>query len=254
MTALLKNPDEKTDILGMLVILNPRCPFYETSFGGNGSGITALDVSGSLAGLPADIQRYAFLLGEGLKLERPVATDTTTKTYETRHNEDGKPYTVAIVEECKDAKKPEPHEFHIRSGDFYRVRNSLRRIVEREMIKSKVTPKTATLPQMAQHIAEGALKQRLIAKGHCSACDGRGWRIKIGAEVGTCDKCKGDGQARYSLEEKIDLAGLDISKQNFSKTWRRFDFFAVSELHIWDERIRDRLKFLRERLDHWVTI
>ena len=229
MSALLKSADDVQDILGLLVLINPRCPHYEASFGGKNSGLTGLDVSASLAGLPQHVQRYAFLLGEGLKTESVY--EFSYQTYESGR-------TKTKNEVLDENTKLIAHT--VKSGDFYRVKNVLRRLVENELIASKVTPKTATIPQIADGLAGCALFQKVKAKGHCGTCDGKGWNLFDRAPK-KCDVCDGKGQSHYSLTERAKLAGMKITAMGYSKTWERFEHWGLSELCNWENDIRDKL-------------
>ncbi len=229
MSALLKSADEVQDILGLLVLINPRCPHYDASFGGKNSGLTGLDVSASLAGLPQHVQRYAFLLGEGLKTESVYEFN-----YQTHESARTKTKNEVITENSKLVGTV------IKSGDFYRVKNVLRRLVENELIASKITPKTATIPQIANGLAGCALFQKVKAKGHCGTCSGEGWNI-FDHIPKKCDACDGSGQSHYTIDERAKLAGMKITKKGYSKTWERFENWASSELCNWENDIRDKL-------------
>jgi len=229
MSALLKSADDVKDILGLLVLINPRCPHYEASFGGKNSGLTGLDVSASLAGLPLHVQRYAFLLGEGLKTE---------SIYEFNYQTHESGRTKTKNEVINENTKLVAHT--VKSGDFYRVRNVLRGLIENQMVTSKVTPKTATIPQIANGLAGCALFQKVKAKGHCSICDGKGWNL-FDHKPSKCDACDGKGQSHYTLAERAKLAGLAIAKNNYQKTWEQFEQWGLSELCNWENDIRDKL-------------
>ncbi len=250
MSVLIKSADDTKDILGLLVLINPRCPQYETSFGGKNSGITGLDVSGSLAGLPEHVQRYAFLLGEGLKVESYYQFSYPEKPEKQLQTVTSGKNVGAIYMKTPEVTKPKAESLKentqllgtkIKSGDFYRVRNALRRLVEKELIESKVTPKTATIPQIAQGLAGCALFQKVKAKGHCKQCIGQGWTKPLGYVPALCSVCLGSGQAGYTLEERAKLSGMTITKVGYQKTWESFERWAVSELCDWENEIRNKL-------------
>lgn len=131
----------------------------------------------------------------------------------------------------------------LRPADTRRVGNQLKTLVMGEMMQSKVAPKVATLPAMAEGVARCALVQRLKAKGNCAKCEGRGW-VRADVHKLQCDKCEGSGRAVYTLKDCVELMGVGITVQSYQQTWQRFADFGLSELYTWDNLIRDKLRGL----------
>lgn len=131
----------------------------------------------------------------------------------------------------------------LRPADTKRVGNALKTKVRDDLVKSKTTPKTATLDKIADGIARCALVQRLKAKGECTACHGAG-KLRADVRMVTCGKCDGSGRAVYTLKERVELLGVAMSTVNYLKTWQVFEGMAISYIYEWDEVIRGNLKVL----------
>jgi len=131
----------------------------------------------------------------------------------------------------------------LRPADTKRVGNALKVKVRDDLVKSKATPKTATLDKIADGIARCALVQRLKAKGECTACHGVG-KLRADVRMVTCGKCDGSGRAVYTLKERVELLGVAMSTVNYLKTWQVFEDMAISYIYEWDEVIRGNLKVL----------
>ena len=131
----------------------------------------------------------------------------------------------------------------LRPADTKRVGNALKTKVRDDLVKSKTTPKTATLDKIADGIARCALVQRLKAKGECTACHGAG-KLRADVRMVTCGKCDGSGRAVYTLKERVELLGVAMSTVNYLKTWQVFEGMAISYIYEWDEMIRGNLKVL----------
>ena len=131
----------------------------------------------------------------------------------------------------------------LRPADTKRVGNALKTKVRDDLVKSKTTPKTATLDKIADGIARCALVQRLKAKGECTACHGAG-KLRADVRMVTCGKCDGSGRAVYTLKERVELLGVAMSTVNYLKTWQVFEGMAISYIYEWDEVIRGKLKVL----------
>lgn len=131
----------------------------------------------------------------------------------------------------------------LRPADTKRVGNKLKGQVLDDLIKSKVVPKTDTIHKIAEGIARCALVQRLKAKGECTACHGAG-KLRADVRMVTCSKCDGTGRAVYTLKERVELLGVQMSTVNYLKTWQAFEDVAISYIYEWDEMIRGKLKVL----------
>jgi hypothetical protein len=129
----------------------------------------------------------------------------------------------------------------LRPADTKRVGNVLKTKVRDDLVKSKTTPKTATLDKIAEGIARCALVQRLKAKGECTMCHGVG-KLRADVRMVTCGKCDGTGRAVYTLKERVEIVGLRISAVAYAKTWVAFEERAMSYVYEWDELIRGNLK------------
>ncbi len=222
------NPDDKSDILGLLSLLN--------SSGSCGSVISGHDVAATLAHLPEHVQNYAFLLAGDLKIESAINVEYCDAEYMVATSKKGSRYTKRVDEGGVVA---ESESVTVISSDFYRVRNMLAAKVGAVMLKDKVTPKTANLEQYAKGIAGSVLYQRLNAKRHCSGCQGRGWQL-VDMQQKKCTSCDGKGQARYTLAERLKLTGLKLARQSYQQTWQKFEEWADSELANWDNQIRGK--------------
>lgn len=131
----------------------------------------------------------------------------------------------------------------LRPADTKRVGNALKTKVRDDLVKSKTTPKTATLDKIADGIARCALVQRLKAKGECTMCHGVG-KLRADVRMVACGKCDGTGRAVYTLKERVELLGVAMSTVNYLKTWQAFEDVAIGYIYEWDEVIRTKLKVL----------
>lgn len=129
----------------------------------------------------------------------------------------------------------------LRPADTKRVGNVLKTKVRDDLVKSKTTPKTATLDKIAEGIARCALVQRLKSKGECTTCRGVG-KVRADTRLVKCGRCGGKGQAVYTLAERVEMVGLRMSVAAYAKTWLAFEELAMSYVYEWDEMIRGKLK------------
>ncbi len=201
---------EKFDVIDMLCLLNDQPPEMGKGRGG-APKFTKEDVAASLVGLPDHVVRYAYLLAGNLHIERvqeiiyPVADD------EFEH-ESGRDAPRRKRKECE---KPIILNTRvlIKDADFFRVRNVVRAFINDVLKTDKKRPKVGELDIMAKGLAQCALKMRLY-RNH------------------------------YTLENEIIMAGFSMAKQSYQSGWQKYRALATSELMLWEDQIRLKLKQL----------
>lgn len=204
-------PAEKFDVIDLLCLLNDQPPEMGEGRGGVPK-FTREDVAASLAGLPDHVTRYAYLLAGNLHIERvqeiiyPVADDEF---------EDDDTEREAPKRKRKEREKPVVLNTRvlIKDADFFRVRNVVRVFINEVLKTDKKRPKVGELDIMAKGLAQCALKMRLY-RNH------------------------------YTLENEIVMAGFSMAKNNYAKTWQVYRVLATSELMLWEDQIRLKLKQL----------
>lgn len=202
--------EEKFDVIDMLALLNDQPPEMGKGRGGRPK-YTKADVLESMVGLPDHIVRYAYLLAGNLHIERvqeiiyPVADDEF-------EDDAGR---EAPKRKRKEREKPVVLNTRvlIKDADFYRVRNVVRVFINEVLKTDKKRPKVGELDMMAKGLAQCALKMRLY-RNH------------------------------YTLENEIVMAGFSMAKNNYAKTWQVYRVLATSELMLWEDQIRLKLKQL----------
>ncbi|MCH4247609.1 MAG: hypothetical protein LKF82_07185 [Acinetobacter populi] len=136
----------------------------------------------------------------------------------------------------------------IKSANFFRVRNQLAFMIHQEMIKNNFKPNNAQgdLSHIAKGIAEVVLRGHLFVKAMCGYCCGLGKLelFKANQHIGQkpCEKCQGTGKRPYTLNEKITIAKLNVTKSGYSERYAKYELLGESIVAQWENEIRGRLK------------
>lgn len=203
-------PEAKFDVIDLLCLLNDQPPEMGKGRGGRPK-YTKADVLEAMVGLPDHIVRYAYLLAGNLHIERvqeiiyPVADDEFEDDAERE----------APKRKRKEREKPVVLNTRvlIKDADFFRVRNVVRVFINEVLKTDKKRPKVGELDIMAKGLAQCALKMRLY-RNH------------------------------YTLENEIVMAGFSMAKQSYQAGWQKYRALATSELMLWEDQIRLKLKQL----------
>lgn len=135
----------------------------------------------------------------------------------------------------------------VKSGDFYRVRNILARLIEKAMIANRFRPTTLSgrVDKIAKGLAEVVLRGHIFGKGMCSKCAGVGKLevYKDGKQDGieNCERCGATGKLPYTINEKIKIAGLIVAKSGYQERYLPYERVAESYVAEWNNQIRDQL-------------
>ncbi|MCU4398419.1 hypothetical protein [Acinetobacter junii] len=211
----------------------------------NGKGkITKDVVLGEIALLPPQAKKWAEILLERVDFERIAVVTESKKIYETniingkevRKRIDDIPGKVEI-------KKGE-----ISSTEFFKIRNFLATKIHKEMIKKNFKPNNCQgdLTNVAKGVAEVVLRGHLFVKAMCPPCQGLG-KLEIfegnANPIGTkfCEKCEGSGKRPYTLNEKIKIAHLTLTKTAYIKSYQKYELLGESIVAEWENQIRNRL-------------
>jgi len=211
----------------------------------NGKGkITKDVVLGEIALLPPQAKKWAEILLERVDFERIAVVTESKKIYETniingkevRKRIDDIPGKVEI-------KKGE-----ISSTEFFKIRNFLATKIHKEMIKKNFKPNNCQgdLTNVAKGVAEVVLRGHLFVKAMCPPCQGLG-KLEIfegnANPIGTkfCEKCEGSGKRPYTLNEKINIAHLTLTKTAYIKSYQKYELLGESIVAEWENQIRNRL-------------
>lgn len=214
---------------------------------GNGKKISKDIVLGEIALLKPHARMWASLLVEKVDFERIAIITPAEPQFIYKQSRYKPEYTI----ERRIADKPGKVEFkqgEISSGDFFRVRNILAAQIHKEMIKNNFKPNNCQgdLSNIAKGIAEVVLRGHLFVKAMCGTCQGIG-KLEIynseGCSSGSkfCIKCEGTGKRPYTLNEKINIAKLSITKMAYSKSYSKYELLGESIVAEWEITIRDRL-------------
>jgi len=214
---------------------------------GNGKKISKDIVLGEIALLKPHARMWASLLVEKVDFERIAIITPPEEQTETFYSK----YDFNYQYERRIADKPGKVEFkqgEISSADFFRVRNILAGQIHKEMIKNNFKPNNCQgdLSNIAKGMAEVVLRGHLFVKAMCGACQGIG-KLEVynseGYPSGSkfCLKCEGTGKRPYTLNEKINIAKLSITKMAYSKSYSKYELLGESIVAEWETTIRDRL-------------
>ncbi|MDH0032027.1 MULTISPECIES: hypothetical protein [Acinetobacter] len=211
---------------------------------GNGKGaVTKEVILGEIALLSTNARMWAEILLEKVDFERIAKITETKKIYETN---------IINGREVKKRIDEIPGKVEIIKGkpasaDFFRVRNKLAVKLHNEMVKNKFKPANfnGDLVRTAKGMAEIVLRGHLFVKAMCGGCQGIG-KYELfynGQPDGSkfCDKCGGSGKRPYTLNEKIDIAGLTLTKTNYLKSYQKYENFGESIVAQWENEIRSRI-------------
>lgn len=214
---------------------------------GNGKKISKDIVLGEIALLKPHARIWASLLVEKVDFKRIAIITPPEVQTETFYSK----YDFNYQYERRIADKPGKVEFRrgeISSGDFFRVRNILTSQIHKEMVKNNFKPNNCQgdLSNIAKGMAEVVLRGHLFVKAMCGACQGIG-KLEVynskGYPSGSkfCLKCEGTGKRPYTLNEKINIAKLSITKMAYSKSYYKYELLGESIVAEWETAIRDRL-------------
>lgn len=223
----------------------------------NGKGkITKDVVLGEIALLPPQAKKWAEILLERVDFERIAVVTESKKIYETNII-NGKAVKKRIDEI---PGKVEIKKGDISSTEFFKIRNFLAGKIHREMIKKNFKPNNCQgdLTNVAKGVAEVVLRGHLFVKAMCPPCQGLG-KLEIfegnANPIGTkfCEKCEGSGKRPYTLNEKIKIAHLTLTKTAYIKSYQKYELLGESIVAEWENQIRDKLAksfHFEEHLDH----
>ena len=211
----------------------------------NGKGkITKDVVLGEIALLPPQSKKWAEILLERVDFERIAVVTESKKIYETNII-NGKAVKKRIDEI---PGKVEIKKGDISSTEFFKIRNFLAGKIHKEMIKKNFKPNNCQgdLTNVAKGVAEVVLRGHLFVKAMCPPCQGLG-KLEIfegnANPIGTkfCEKCEGSGKRPYTLNEKINIAHLTLTKTAYIKSYQKYELLGESIVAEWENQIRNRL-------------
>lgn len=148
-------------------------------------------------------------------------------------------------------QKPGKVEFStgaIRSADFYRLRNHIAGVIDRAMIKNNFRPSQKNGPtiRIAKKLAELVLLGHLFGKGMCAHCGGVGkhevYEDGESAGINNCEHCNASGKIPYTINEKIKLMDLILSKSGYTERYAQYELIAESMVAQWNITIGQRLQ------------
>ncbi|MEQ1303210.1 hypothetical protein ABLB95_09255 [Acinetobacter radioresistens] len=214
---------------------------------GNGKKISKDIVLGEIALLKPHARMWASLLVEKVDFERIAIITPSEKQTETFYSR----YDFNYQYERRIADKPGKVEFkqgEISSADFFRVRNILAGQIHKEMIKNNFKPNNCQgdLSNIAKGMAEIVLRGHLFVKAMCGACQGIG-KLEVynseGCPSGSkfCLKCEGTGKRPYTINEKMKVAKLNLTKAGYKYGYEKYERLGESIVAQWENEIRDRL-------------
>ncbi|WP_046206321.1 hypothetical protein [Acinetobacter radioresistens] len=214
---------------------------------GNGKKISKDIVLGEIALLKPHARMWASLLVEKVDFERIAIITPPEEQTETFYSK----YDFNYQYERRIADKPGKVEFkqgEISSADFFRVRNILAGQIHKEMIKNNFKPNNCQgdLSNIAKGMAEVVLRGHLFVKAMCGACQGIG-KLEIyngeGYPSGSkfCLKCEGTGKRPYTINEKMKVAKLNLTKAGYKYGYEKYERLGESIVAQWENEIRDRL-------------
>lgn len=211
-----------------------------------GKNISKDVVLGEMALLPKAAHLWSTLLVEKVDFERIAIITPPQKQTKTFYSK----YDFDYQYERRIEDIPGTVEFvhgPIKSANFFRVRNQLALIIHKEMIKNNFKPNNTQgdLSNVAKGMVEVVLRGHLFVKAMCSHCQGLGKieLFKANQHIGqkVCDKCEGTGKRPYTLNEKINIARLNITKAAYTKSYQKYELLGESIVAGWENMIRDRL-------------
>lgn len=213
----------------------------------NGKKISKEIVLGEIALMPRHTRMWACLLLEKVGFER-IAIITPPK-----ENTELVPsrYDFNRTWERRLPDTPGTVEFQqgdISSLDFFKVRNIIASTIHKEMIKKNFKPNNAQgdLTNIAKGLAEVVLRGHVLVKAMCGSCQGLGKLELFNSKgypcgVKPCQKCEGTGKRPYTLNEKIIISKLKVSKSGYSERYAKYELLGESIVAQWENEIRDRL-------------
>ena len=148
-------------------------------------------------------------------------------------------------------EKPGAVEFSkgaIRSADFYRIRNHIAGVIDRVMIKNNFRPSQKNGPtiRVAKKLAEMVLMSHLFGKGMCAHCGGVGkhevYKDGESAGINNCERCNASGKIPYTINEKLGMMDLILSKSGYTERYAQYELIAESMVTQWNITIGQRLQ------------
>lgn len=210
----------------------------------NGKKISKDIVLGELALMPKNTQMWACLLLEKVEFERIALITDAKKIYETQ---------IINGNEVKKRIDEIPGKLKMTQGEissttFFKVRNIIASKIHKEMIKKNFKPNNAQgdLSNLAKGIAEAVLRGHIFVKAMCSTCQGLG-RLELFNQENPfivskfCTKCDGSGRLPYTINEKMKVAKLSITKTAYLKSYSKYELIGESLIAQWMNEIRDKL-------------
>ncbi|MCM1959018.1 hypothetical protein NCZ17_06490 [Acinetobacter modestus] len=221
----------------------------------NGKGkITKDVVLGEIALMSHGAKLWAELLLERVDFERIAVVTESKKIYETNIiNGKAEKKRIDEIPGKVEIKKGE-----IKSAIFFKVRNKLATTIHKEMVKKNFKPMNpqGSLENIAKAMAEVVLRGHLFVKAMCPPCQGLG-KLEIfdgntnPINTKFCEKCNGSGKRPYTLNEKINIAHLTLTKTAYIKSYQKYELLGESIVAEWENQIRNRLaKSFHFELDH----
>lgn len=214
----------------------------------NGKGkITKDVVLGEIALMSPGAKLWAELLLERVDFERVAIitpAEEQTELFISKYD-----FNYQVERRIED--KPGKVEFktgEIKSALFFKVRNKMARVIHQEMIKKNFKPNNTqgSLDNLAKSMAEVVLRGHLFVKAMCPHCQGIG-KVEIYEShvnpIGTkfCEKCDGSGKRPYTLNEKIKIANLVLTKTAYIKSYQKYEQLGESIVAEWENQIRNKL-------------
>lgn len=224
----------------------------------NGKGkITKDVVLGEIALMSPGAKLWAELLLERVDFERIAVitpAEAQTELFISKYD-----FNFQVERRIED--KPGKVEFkvgEIKSAIFFKVRNKLASTIHKEMVKKNFKPLNpqGSLENIAKAMAEVVLRGHLFVKAMCPPCQGLGKLEVFDGDtnpIGTkfCEKCNGSGKRPYTLNEKINIAHLTLTKTAYIKSYQKYELLGESIVAEWENQIRNRLaKSFHFELDH----
>lgn len=210
----------------------------------NGKKISKDIVLGELALMPKNTQMWACLLLEKVEFERVALITEAKKIYETQ---------IINGEEVKRRIDDIPGKVKMTQGEissavFFKVRNIIASKIHKEMIRNKFKPSNAQgdLSNIAKGVADAVLRGHVLVKAMCGACQGLGKLELFNHDTPFisskfCNKCDGSGRLPYTINEKMKIAKLSITKTAYLKSYSKYELVGEAIIAQWMNEIRDRL-------------
>ncbi len=200
-------------------------------------------ILGELALLDSTAQMWAELLVEKVDFERIALITEAKKVYETNIVNG-----VEVKKRIDDIPgKVEFAKGGVNSANFFKIRNKLAVKIHKVMIQDNFKPNNVQgdLSNVAKGLAEVVLRNRLFVKAMCAKCQGLGRLEKFNGDMHAgeerCTKCDGYGKRPYTLNEKINIAKLKVSKSGYVERYFKYEELGEGVVMGWEDKIRSRI-------------